>query len=81
VEIARLLIERGAHVNHVDRWKMTPLLWSASVDFGESELIEVLTRAGADKATRDSNGLTALDLARRYKHTHLIASLVGHTEE
>ncbi len=75
VEIARLLIERGADVNHVDKKGMTPLLYAASIDFGDSAMIDLLLRSGAKRDARTKEGLTALDLARQYRHTHLLASL------
>jgi ankyrin repeat protein len=75
VEMARLLIERGADVNHVDKKGMTPLLYAASIDFGDSAMIDLLLKSGARESLRTKEGLTALDLARQYKHTHLMASL------
>jgi ankyrin repeat protein len=75
VDMARLLIQRGADVNHVDKKGMTPLLYAASVDFGESAMIDLLLKSGAHADVRTKEGLTALDLARKYKHTHLLASL------
>ena len=75
VEIASLLIQRGANVNHVDGLGMTPLLYAASVDFGDSAMIELLLKSGANAKARTGDGLTALDLARRYQHSHLLASL------
>jgi ankyrin repeat protein len=77
VEMARLLIQRGADVNHVDKKGMTPLLYAASIDFGDSAMIDLLLRSGAQPGARDKEGLTALDLARKYNHTHLLASLEG----
>jgi ankyrin repeat protein len=77
VEMARLLIQRGADVNHVDKKGMTPLLYAASIDFGDSAMIDLLLRSGAQTGTRDKEGLTALGLARKYNHTHLLASLEG----
>ncbi len=77
LNIAHLLISRGANVNHVDKKGMTPLLYAASIDFGDSEMIDLLLKSGARADARDTNGLTALDLARKYKHTHLLASLEG----
>jgi ankyrin repeat protein len=74
-ETARLLIQRGANVNHVDKKGMTPLLYAASIDFGDSEMIDLLLKAGANPQARTKDGLTALDLARKYKHTHLIPAL------
>ena len=75
VEMARLLIQRGADVNHVDKKGMTPLLYAASIDFGDSAMIDLLLKSGARAGARTKEGLTALDLARKYKHTHLLASL------
>jgi ankyrin repeat protein len=75
VDMAHLLISRGADVNHVDKKGMTPLLYAASIDFGNSDMIELLLKSGARADARNGDGLTALDLARKYKHTHLLASL------
>jgi len=77
VEMARLLIERGADVNHVDNNGMTPLLYAASIDFGDAAMVELLLRSGAHANARTKEGLTALDLARKYRHTHLLGSLEG----
>jgi ankyrin repeat protein len=54
---------------------LTPLSIAASIDFGDSTMIELLKKAGAKADTRDKAGLTALELARKYKHANLIASL------
>lgn len=75
VDMAKLLIARGADVNHVDRKGMTPLLYAASVDFGDAATVELLIRSGARLDVRNKEGLNALNLARKYNHTHLIASL------
>lgn len=74
-EFARVLIQRGADVNHVDKKGMTPLLYAASVDFGDASMIELLLKSGANPAARTKEGLTAADLARKYKHTHLLKTL------
>jgi ankyrin repeat protein len=79
VEMARLLIQRGADVNHVDKKGMTPLLYAASIDFSDGSLIDLLLRSGAKPGARTKEGLTALDLARQYQHTQLLARLeAGH---
>ena len=77
IDMARLLIERGADVNHVDQKGMTPLLYAASIDFGDSAMIDLLLKSGARADVRTKEGQTALDLARKYKHTQLLASLEG----
>jgi ankyrin repeat protein len=75
VDMARLLIQRGADVNHVDKKGMTPLLYAASIDFGDSAMIELLLESGASTTVHTKEGLSALDLARKYNHLHLVASL------
>lgn len=75
VEEAKLLIDRGADVNHVDKLGMTPLLYAGSIDFGDAAMVELLRKAGARTDMRTKDGLTALDLARKYGNTHLIAGL------
>ena len=75
VEMARFLIAKGADVNHVDGNGMTPLLYAASIDFGSPAMIDMLLKAGARVDMKTKEGKTALDLARQYKHTHLIPSL------
>jgi ankyrin repeat protein len=75
IGIAQLLITRGADVNHVDKRGMTPLLYAAFIDFGDSKMIDLLLKSGACPDTKTGQGRDALDLARKYKHTHLSASL------
>jgi ankyrin repeat protein len=77
VEMARFLISKGADVNHVDGNGMTPLLYAASIDFGSSAMIDMLLKSGARTDMKTKEGKTALDLARQYKHTHLLESLSG----
>jgi len=75
IPMARLLIERGADVNVVDKNGMTPLLWAANVDFGDAAIVELLLKAGARPDARSRDGLTPLELARKHNHTHLIPAL------
>jgi ankyrin repeat protein len=75
VEMARMLIARGANVNVVDKLAMTPLLWAANVDFGDTAMIELLLKSGARTDARNKDGLTPLELARKHGHTTLIPLL------
>jgi ankyrin repeat protein len=77
IDMAALLIQRKADVNHVDKHGMTPLLYAASIDFGGPAMIELLLRSGANPQSRTKDGLTALDLAKKYNHTHLYAALAA----
>jgi N-acyl-D-amino-acid deacylase len=69
------LVEKGASVNHVDNLGMTPLLYAASVDFGDTAAIDALLTAGADVTAKNKGGLTALQLARKYGHTAIAERL------
>ena len=73
--VAKLLIARGAAVNHVDRFGMTPLLYAASIDFGDASMIDLLLKSGANPAARNKDGLTAGALVRKYSHAQLYKSL------
>ena len=76
VAMAKTLIDRGANVNVVDKLGMTPLLWAASMDFGDPAMIELLLKSGAKTDARTRDGLTALDLARKYGHTEIVPVLM-----
>jgi ankyrin repeat protein len=73
--MARMLIERGADVNATDTLGMTPLLWAASSSFGDAAMIELLLASGARRDVRNKDGLTPLELARKYGHVELAAAL------
>ena len=63
--VARMPIARGADVNHVDRFGMTPLQHAASIDFGNSEMIDLLRASGAKLDSQTKGGL--LRVRRRYR--------------
>jgi ankyrin repeat protein len=75
LQAARLLIARGAKVNQTDSAGMTPLLYAASINFGDSAMIDLLLKSGANLRAKTKEGLSALDLAKKYGHTELVASL------
>jgi hypothetical protein len=81
LDMARLLIGHGANVNYVSQTGMTPLLYAASIDFGDAAMINLLLKSGARADAVTKEGLTALELARKYGHTHLIARLAGSAPE
>jgi ankyrin repeat protein len=63
-----VLLARGAKVDHKDDYGMTPLLFAASIDYGDTEVIEKLLAAGANVKAKTNGGKTALDLAKGYSH-------------
>jgi ankyrin repeat protein len=75
LEAARILIHRGADVNHADRFGMTPLQHAGSVDFGDADMVSLLRKAGAHGNARTKERKSALDLARAYGHVNLLAAL------
>jgi ankyrin repeat protein len=75
VEMARMLIQRGANVNSQDKLGMTPLLWAAIMDFGDTEMSRLLVASGARKDAVNKDGLTALALATQYGHTYQLPVL------
>ena len=62
-------------INAMDDNGFTPLMYAATIDFGDAEVLKALVKAGADKSVRNSEGRTALAQARHYKHAHLEAAL------
>ena len=75
VEIARLLIQRGANVNAVDKNGMTPLLYAVSIDYGDAAMVDLLVKSGAKRDVKSKDGLTASELAKKYEHVHMLKSL------
>lgn len=73
------LLARGAQVNHVDKYGMTPLLYAASIDFGDTAVLEKLIAAGADVSGKNKEGLTALGLAKNYRHQAMANLLAAKT--
>jgi len=67
VDVARLLLERGADVNHVDPRGMTALLYAATTDFGDPSMVQLLVKMGANPNAKTKEGLTAVDLARKVR--------------
>jgi ankyrin repeat protein len=61
VKIARVLLDRGAQVEHCGRRQRTSLLQASRS--GSAELVELLLSRGADIKAVDENGDTALMLA------------------
>jgi ankyrin repeat protein len=66
--MARALIALGARVDLVDDRGMTALMHAASVDFGDTGMVELLLGAGGNAAVKSKDGLTALDIAHKYRH-------------
>ena len=59
-ETVKLLAARGADINAVDSFGYTPLLYAATVDFGDSRTASALLDAHADWKLADKNGKTGV---------------------
>jgi ankyrin repeat protein len=73
VPIARLLLEHGAAVNTRQGGGFTPLMEAAFN--GQSEMVELLVRHGADPSMKDDDGKSAADHARAQGHSALAERL------
>jgi len=78
-DVMQVLLAHGSDVNHVDKFGMTPLLYAASINYGDTEVLEKLIAAGADLKAKNKEGLTAYDLASQYHHTTMMNLLAGKT--
>ena len=74
-EAIPLLAAAGLSVDAADGRGYTPLMYAASIDFGEMEVLRTLLAAGADTRATNEDGRTALDLARRHGHRQMAAAL------
>lgn len=75
LDLVRLFLQRGADVNRIGRAGYTPLMFAASIDFGQTAMLDLLLSAGARLDVRSPAGKTALDLATDYGHRTLAARL------
>ena len=69
VAVVKALVAAGADVNLVDQGGETALMHAATVDYGDTAVIDVLLAAGARREVTSPDKRTALDLARHYGHT------------
>ena len=77
LEVARLLLERGADVHAKNNNGSTSLIEAAST--GELEVARLLLERGADVHTKNNNGSTALTTAKHAGHSRLLSMLARST--
>ena len=75
VQFVRLLLAKGARVNHQDDEGFSPLLYAAYTDRGDTAVVELLLKNGADKRLKDKNGRTARDAAKLMGHEAIVKLL------
>jgi uncharacterized protein len=76
-EVVTALLQSGADVNLPDEMGMTPILYAAMSDYGDTEVARRLIDAGAKLDWKNNDGLTARDAARKFHYTGLLAVLEG----
>ena len=77
VALARLFIERGANVNAIGKTGYTPLLLAASIDFGDTEMMELLLKAGARARRYQESRRTDSTRPRARVPTHTLRKYSG----
>ena len=70
-EVIPALYMAGVPVNAQDEFGFTPLMYAATIDFGDTELVKTLLRAGADPSIRNHDGRTARDQAKYFRHSQI----------
>lgn len=68
-----ILREEGVDVNECGFFNIPPLL--RAVVCGKSEALIPLLKCSADRAVRDKQGRTALELAPKYNHPRIVEIL------
>jgi ankyrin repeat protein len=70
-----LLAAAKVPLDALDDYGYTPLMYAATIDFGDTAVLNALLKAGADRKVKNDEGRTALEQARYYHHTLLEAAL------
>ena len=70
-----VLIQAHVPLNETDANGYTPLMYAATIDFGDTNVMKELLKAGADRSIRNPEGRTPLAQARHFRHAQLEAVL------
>jgi ankyrin repeat protein len=74
-ELIPILARAGAQVNATDEHGFTPLMYAATIDFGDTRSVKALLAAGADPAIPNEEGRTPRQQAHYFHHNRLEAAL------
>lgn len=74
-ELIPTLVQAGVPINATDENGYTPLMYAATIDFGDTAIIKALLKNGADASIRNGEGLTPRQQAHRLGLKNLEAAL------
>ena len=69
------LAKAGVDINAIDEHGYTPLMYAATIDFGDTATLRALVAAGADRRIKNAEGRTPLQQAQRLGFAHLARAL------
>ena len=67
-DVIPILLAAGVPLDDVDGFGFTPLMYAATLDQGETDALETLLKAGADRGIKNEDGRTPLQQAQRLGH-------------
>jgi ankyrin repeat protein len=70
-EVIPDLTRSGVDINAIDDAGFTPLMYAATIDFGDTATISALLASGADRTIKNESGRTPLQQAQRLGHASL----------
>jgi ankyrin repeat protein len=76
-DVVPALARAGVDINATDEAGYTPLMYAATIDFGDTATLRALLAAGARPGIPNRSGRTALQQARRLGHLQLAEALSG----
>jgi ankyrin repeat protein len=72
-----VLAKMGVPVNDLDHNGFSPLMYAATLDFGETRALRALLKAGADPKLANHDGRNAIQQAEFLKHEEMVSILKG----
>jgi ankyrin repeat protein len=74
-QIIPILASAGVSVNAQDEHGFTPLMYAATIDFGDTAVLQAILKAGGDPTIPNQDGRNAIQQAHHFGHVNLEAVL------